>query len=119
MAEDFAISELIIPGTYIRVRAEGLIGVGGIPTGNIGIVGTVAGDNALANTTVNLSDYATGRNDFNLYDAYSAGAGKLNLTRGLEILYQSGASTVFARPLPLGAANASPGQADYTAAFRE
>ena len=34
------IGELIIPGTYIEVRAEGLIGVGGIATGNIGVVGT-------------------------------------------------------------------------------
>ena len=35
-----SIGEMIIPGTYIEVRAEGLIGVGGIPTGNIGVVGT-------------------------------------------------------------------------------
>ena len=33
------IGELIIPGTYIEVRAEGLIGVGGISTGNVGAVG--------------------------------------------------------------------------------
>ena len=29
MAEDFSASSLVVPGTYIRVRAEGLIGVGG------------------------------------------------------------------------------------------
>ena len=40
MAETFSLSELVIPGTYIDVRAEGLIGVGGLSTGNIGIVGT-------------------------------------------------------------------------------
>ena len=34
------ITETILPGTYIDVRAEGLIGVGGIATGNVGIVGT-------------------------------------------------------------------------------
>ena len=119
MAEDFAISELIIPGTYIRVRAEGLIGVGGIPTGNIGIVGTVAADNAAANTTLNLSDYATGHDTLGLYDAFGGGAGKLNLTRGLELLYQNGASTVYARALPLGAGGALPGQSDFTDAFRE
>ena len=33
---------MVVPGTYIEVRAEGLIGVGGIVTGNIGIVGTAA-----------------------------------------------------------------------------
>ncbi len=34
------IGEMILPGTYIEVRAEGLIGVGGIATGNVGVVGT-------------------------------------------------------------------------------
>ena len=42
MAENFSLSELVIPGTYVRVRAEGLISVGGISTGNIGIVGTAS-----------------------------------------------------------------------------
>ena len=37
-----SIAEMVIPGTYIEVRAEGLIGVGGIVTGNIGIVGTAS-----------------------------------------------------------------------------
>ena len=36
------ITEMILPGTYIDVRAEGLIGVGGISTGNIGVVGTAS-----------------------------------------------------------------------------
>jgi len=36
------IGEMILPGTYIEVRAEGLIGVGGISTGNIGVVGTAS-----------------------------------------------------------------------------
>ena len=37
-----AIAEMVLPGTYIEVRAEGLITVGSIATGNIGIVGTAA-----------------------------------------------------------------------------
>ena len=37
------IGEMILPGTYIEVRSEGLIGVSGISTGNIGIVGTAYG----------------------------------------------------------------------------
>jgi hypothetical protein len=119
MAEDFAVSELIIPGTYIRVRAEGLIGVGGIPTGNVGIVGTVPAGNASANQTLTLSDYATARDLLGLYDPFADGAGKLNLTRALEQLYLNGASTVFARPLPLGAADALPGLNDFTDAFHE
>ena len=36
------IAEMILPGTYIEVRAEGLIAVGSIATGNVGIVGTAA-----------------------------------------------------------------------------
>ena len=39
MAEEFVNANLILPGTYIRVRSEGLIGVAGISTGNIGVVG--------------------------------------------------------------------------------
>ena len=35
-----AIAEMVLPGTYIEVRSEGLISVGSIATGNIGIVGT-------------------------------------------------------------------------------
>jgi hypothetical protein len=117
MAETFSISELIVPGTYIRVLSEGLIGVGGIPTGNIGVVGTVAAGNANVGTTQILSDYATAQNLFGTYDAFSAGT--LNLTRAIELLYLNGASTVYARALPLAAGGAQPGQADYTAAFEE
>ena len=51
MAETFSLSELIVPGTYIQVNSEGLIGVGGIPTGNIGVVGSVAANNANIGTT--------------------------------------------------------------------
>ncbi|MCB0105106.1 MAG: phage tail sheath subtilisin-like domain-containing protein [Caldilineaceae bacterium] len=40
MAETFNVAEFVIPGTYVRVRAEGLISAGGISTGNVGIVGT-------------------------------------------------------------------------------
>ena len=42
MAEDFSTAEMVIPGTFIRVRADALIGAGGVSTGNIGIVGTAA-----------------------------------------------------------------------------
>ncbi len=117
MAETFSISELIVPGTYVRVLSEGLIGVGGISTGNIGVVGSVAAGNAFAGHTVILSDYATAQTEFGTYDAFSVG--KLNLTRAIELLFQNGASTVYARPLPLGANDAQPVLSDYTAAFTE
>lgn len=113
MAESFSLSELVIPGTYIRVRAEGLISVGGISTGNIGIVGTASEG---IGTTQLLSDYDSAKATFGAYDAYSSGAGTLNLTRGLELLYQNGARSVFARALDPGD---SPGQDDYIAEFNE
>jgi hypothetical protein len=106
MPEDSFPTEMIIPGTYIRVLAEGLISVGGIATGNIGIVGTASkgqGDTHI------LSDYQGGQAVFGPYEA-----SKPNLTQALEILYQNGAGTVYARALASAA-----GKDDYTAAFRE
>ena len=58
MAETFSLSEFVIPGTFIRVRAEGLISVGGISTGNIGIVGTAEKGTG---ETHNVSDYETAK----------------------------------------------------------
>jgi hypothetical protein len=112
MAEDFALSELVIPGTYIRVQAEGLIGVGGISSGNIGIVGTAAQG---AGETHLLSEYGEAQEAFGAYDAYNGGDGDLNLTRGLELAYRTGAGQVFARALAVS----DSGQDDYTAAFEE
>jgi|SRR5215210_5135899 len=119
MPETFSLSELVIPGTYIDVRAEGLIGVGGLSTGNIGVVGTARkldedGDPAeIAGETFILSDYATAQVTFGRYDAFSAGT--LNLTRALELLYRNGARTVFARALDPD--NAAAGE--FASAFDE
>jgi hypothetical protein len=126
MAETFSLSELVIPGTYIDVRAEGLIGVGGLSTGNIGIVGTAReldengdpvvdedGNPILTGKTFILSDYATAQATLGRYDAFSQKT--LNLTRALELLYRNGARTVFARALDPD--NAATG--DFSAAFDE
>ncbi len=109
MAETFTLSELVVPGTYIRVSAEALIGAGGISTGNIGIVGTVSDPDA---DTHILGDYRTALETFGPSDAASAGT--LNLTRALELTYRNGGRTVFARGLATGA-----NQAAFTAAFEE
>jgi len=101
MAENFSVSELIVPGVFVRVRAEGLIRAGGISTGNIGIVGTAS--NLADGQTIILSDYDGARNSFGEYDAYANGAGTLNLVRSLQLIYQNGGRTVYARGL---AANA-------------
>ena len=111
MAETFTLSELVIPGTYINVRAEGLIGVGGISSGNIGIVGTASTE---AGQTHNLSDYETARQLLGAYDAFNNGAGTHNLTRGVELLFRNGARIVYARTLAAGADRAA-----FTAAFDE
>jgi hypothetical protein len=103
--------ETIIPGTFVRVLSEGLISVGGISTGTIGIVGTAASG---VGTTQLLADYASGRTAFGDYDAYQAGAGTLNLTRGLEVLYRNGARNVFAHAVAAGAT-----QTDFDTAFAE
>jgi hypothetical protein len=111
MAETFSLAEFVIPGTFIRVRAEGLISAGGISTGNIGIVGTASQG---LDVTHNLSDYEAARAALGPYDAYTNGAGTLNLTRALEVAFRNGARTVYARGVA-AAAN----QAAFTAAFNE
>lgn len=121
MAETFSTAELVIPGTYIRVQAEALIGVGGVSTGNIGIVGTAQrldenGDPIdITGETFILSDYEGARNLVGGYDAYDDGDGTLNLARGAELLYRNGARVVFARALDPGGAD----QDDFSAAFDE
>lgn len=109
MSETFNLSELVIPGTYIRVRAEALISAGGISSGNIGIVGTASQG---VGATHLLSDYNGAKEELGDYDAFSAHT--LNLTRSIDLLYRNGARTVFARPVAVGAA-----AGDYTAAFTE
>ena len=121
MPEDtLVLSELVIPGTYIRVQADALISVGGISVGNVGIVGTAelmpsAGEQADFGTFL-LSDYNGARTLLGTYDAFAAGAGERNLVRSIELLYRNGARTVFARAL-------DPDDGDdlaaYTAAFTE
>jgi hypothetical protein len=121
MAETFSTAELVIPGTFIRVRAEALIGAGGVSTGNIGVVGTAErldedGNSInLTGETFTLSDYEEARNRLGSYDAYAGGTGTLNLTRGVELLYRNGARVVFARALD----PADSSQSAFTAAFDE
>src|SRR4051794_27101429 len=93
-----SIAELVLPGTYIEVRSEGLIAVGGIATGNIGIVGTA--NRGPLNQAVVLSNYSDAIDTFGSYDRWPAIATDqpkaLSLTRTLEQLFAAGASTVYA-----------------------
>ncbi len=93
MAE--AITEMIIPGTYIEVRAEGLIGVSGIATGNVGVVGTAS--KGPVGTPVVLSTLSDAREVFGDYDAWAGGsANELTLVRALQQVFGNGGSTVYA-----------------------
>ncbi len=100
------IAEMILPGTYIDVRAEGLITVGGIATGNVGVVGSA--NRGPLNTVVVLGSYAEALDTFGSYDKWpdvSADQPKaLTLVRTLELAFKGGASTVYAvRVANLGA----------------
>lgn len=106
MAE--AITEMIIPGTYIEVRAEGLIGVGGIATGNVGIVGTAS--KGPVGTAVVLSSFSEAREIFGDYDGWSGGTNnELTLVRALQLAFDNGASTVYAVRVADSNANATAG----------
>ena len=92
-----SIGEMIIPGTYIEVRAEGLIGVGGISTGTIGVVGTA--NRGPLNQVVTLGSFAEALATFGDYDAWPDSPGTtahLTLTRTLEQAFRGGASDVLA-----------------------
>jgi len=91
-----SIGEMIIPGTYIEVRAEGLIGVGGIPTGNIGVVGTA--NRGPVGQAMILGSYAEALSTFGNYDPWPANAAapRLTLTRALEQVFLGGGSSVYA-----------------------
>ena len=114
--------EMIIPGTYIEVRAEGLIVPGPFSIGNVGIVGT-ARRGKLGNpppdpdapppTVYTPANIGEARDIFGRYDAFEdpdreEGASELTLVRAMELAYANGAQRVFAvRVATAGAARAS------------
>lgn len=92
------ITEMILPGTYIDVRAEGLIGVGGISTGNIGVVGTASRGPVQAVRVI--SSFSEALDLYGPYDAWPSDTAKqadaLTLVRALEQVFRGGGSTVYA-----------------------
>jgi hypothetical protein len=89
------ITETILPGTYIEVRAEGLLSIGAIATGNVGLVGTsdrgstdLARLSSFADATARFGD--PGEWDSNAKDA------NLSLVRAAQLLFDNGATTVYA-----------------------
>lgn len=89
------ITETILPGVYIEVRAEGLLSVGAISTGNVGVVGTAErGDAAVAR----LSSYDEARARFGDPGEWDSAGGDANLSlvRAAKLLFDNGAQTVYA-----------------------
>src|SRR5262245_996264 len=103
-----SIGEMILPGTYIDVRAEGLIGVGGISTGNIGIVGS-ASKGPVGEVQI-LGSYSEALDVFGSYDRFAPTGSPLTLTRALEQVFKGGGSTVYAVRIASG----SPGTMQWS-----
>jgi hypothetical protein len=88
-------AEMIIPGTYITVRAEGLISPGRTPVGIVGVIGTAA--RGPVAEPITLADFADARQMFGLTDNFNDpedGSNPLTLVRALEQIYNNGATTV-------------------------
>lgn len=90
-------AEMIIPGTYIDVRAEGLISAGSVSTGIVGVIGTAA--SGPVGVPITLSGMAEANDLFGAPDSFAVptdGSNPLTLTRSLQYAYGNGASTVVA-----------------------
>jgi hypothetical protein len=90
-------AEMIVPGTYIEVRAEGLISAGRIATGVVGVVGTAK--NGPIGEPTTLAGFSQAQEIFGPPDDFQQpedGADPLTLVRVLSLLYNNGASSVVA-----------------------
>jgi len=90
-------AEMVVPGTYVEVRAEGLISAGGVSSGIVAVIGTAAA--GPVGQPVTLSGMADASELFGAPDSFSVpndGSNPLTLTRALQYVYGNGASTVIA-----------------------
>jgi hypothetical protein len=90
-------TEMVVPGTYITVRTEGLISAGRVATGIVGVVGTAA--NGPIGVPITLSGLTDAQARFGLSDSFDRpedGANPLTLFRALEHIYSNGAASVVA-----------------------
>lgn len=91
MAEVFG--DVVIPGVFIEVKAEGLIRAGAVSISNIGMVGTAAKGN---NFEVKMiSDFDGAKNEF-------GDVGQTSLVRGLKLAFDNGARTIYAVKIASG-----------------
>jgi hypothetical protein len=107
--------EMVLPGVYIEVRAEGLITPGRVTVGNIGMLGTAS--KGPVNEPVLLSSASEAREIFGPYDAWKGGSqNELSLGRALELAYANGASAVFAVRVASGGQSSASLELEGTAA---
>lgn len=86
---------MILPGTYVEVRPEGLIAPSGVATGNIGIVGTAS--QGTENEVTLLSSLSEAKEIFGESNEWQGGEqDELTLVRALELIYKNGGQTVYA-----------------------
>jgi hypothetical protein len=105
-------AEVILPGTYITVRDEGLITAGGVVSGYIGIVGTAS--KGPINEVKILGSFTEAREIFGEADPWQGGGkNELTLIRALELIYNNGGRTVYAVRTAPGAGAAAPKAATY------
>lgn len=80
--------EIILPGTYITVRDEGLISAGRIATGNIGIVGTAA--QGETNKVFSFGSFTEAKQTF------GSSTTDTTLVEALKLIFNNGGRTVYA-----------------------
>ena len=85
--------EVILPGTYITVRDEGLITAGRVSTGNIGIVGTAS--KGPINEVQIIGTFTEAKEIFGESGPWT-GTNDLTLVRALEQIYNNGGRAVYA-----------------------
>ncbi|MCW2702680.1 MAG: uncharacterized protein JWQ37_675 [Blastococcus sp.] len=88
-------TEMILPGTYIQVRPEGLIVPGRVSVGTVGVVGTA--QKGQLSTPTAVSGFLDARDRFGRYDPWVDGASnELTLVRAIEIAAAHGATSIIA-----------------------
>ena len=88
--------EIILPGTYVTVRDEGLVTAGRVVTGNIGIVGTA--EKGPLNEVKIIGSFTEAQELFGQADEdYSSeNTTPLTLMRAIELIFNNGGRTVYA-----------------------
>lgn len=90
------ITETIIPGTYIQVNPEGLLTIGAIATGNVALIGTAEMGPDGVQTLSSFEEARARFGEIGAWDGTNADA-NIGLVRALKLLFDNGASTVYAK----------------------